>query len=122
MRVPDVEDEYRAEVFAVVPSFMFDGVIKCKGLADFPLAGFSPHPEAAAFGDDQRQMDDRAGVSNAGVRRDMRLWLEDREESRWRAARHFCAGNAVEHRHRHRAAFASILNPLAVFDQIIGAP
>jgi hypothetical protein len=41
VRVPDVKDKYRAEVFAVVPGLMFDGVIEGERLADFPLAGFA---------------------------------------------------------------------------------
>src|SRR5438067_1508352 len=87
MRVPAVEDEQCAILVAAVPRFMLDRVVERERLALAPFAGLAADPESAARRHDQRQMDDRAGVGDAGVRRDVLSCLEDRKENRRRAAR-----------------------------------
>lgn len=48
-RIPGVADENDAHFIAVVPGFMFDGVVKNPRLPLSPLPGLVANPEAAAL-------------------------------------------------------------------------
>src|SRR4029079_5737444 len=66
MRVPTIENQDCAVLVTLVPGFMLDRVFERKGLALSPFARFPAHPERAAGWNDQRQMNDRPRVGDAG--------------------------------------------------------
>ena len=76
VRVPAVNDQHRAQLIAAVEGLVLDGVIEGEGLASRPFAGFPAHPEPAARRNIQPQVDDRAAVGDAGVRRDVAVRLQ----------------------------------------------
>ena len=47
MGIPNVKDKNCTMVIAIVPRFMFDGIIKGKSRSHFPFAGFAADAEAA---------------------------------------------------------------------------
>ena len=70
VRVPHVEDQDRPQLVAVVPGLMFDRVVEREWLADDPRPDLAADPETAALRNDQRQVDDRPRVGDAGMRWD----------------------------------------------------
>jgi hypothetical protein len=64
-----VEYQNRAQLIAVVPRLMLNGVIKGKCLTFAPDSGFAANPKAAAVGNYQRQMNDSPRVRNTRMRR-----------------------------------------------------
>src|SRR4029079_10818813 len=77
VRVPAIEDQQRAIFTALVPRLMLDRVVEREGLTYTPLADLAADPKAAAVGHDQRQMDDRPDIGDAGVGRDSLAGLQD---------------------------------------------
>ena len=65
-----VEDQDRPQLVAVVPGLMFDRVVEREWLADDPRPDLSPDPETAALRNDQRQVDNRPRIGDAGMRWD----------------------------------------------------
>ena len=67
VRIPHVEDQDGAQLVAVVPGFMTDGVIEQDQFSWFPDVGLLAHPQGAVRRNDQWQMNGQAGVGGAIV-------------------------------------------------------
>src|SRR5437588_6779724 len=86
MRMPDVEDQHDAELVAVVPGLVLDGIVEHPRLARNPLPDIVADAESTSLRDDQREMRDQAGVGYAVVRRNAGFRLEQRKHRGRRAS------------------------------------
>ena len=105
MRIPRVDDQDRAPGVAVVPRFVLYRVIESKGLALHPLTHLSAYPESAAWRHVERKVDNRAGIGDTGVCRDVAVRLQNREERIRRAARNPCERQVLQNPGGVRASF-----------------
>ena len=122
VRVPDVEDQYGAQLVAGVQRFVLDRVVEDPGLAASPFARFVADAEGAAARDHEPKMNDEADVGDAGVRRNARAGLQRRKEGGGREARNFRQRQAFEQGRRLRALRAVLVDAGAVVPEEVGAP
>ena len=101
---------------------MLDRVVERPGLADLPLPGLAADPEGAAGRHDQRQMDDRPDVADAGMGRKMASRAKQREEDSRRAARQIGERQRFDHRRRLRRPRAGRVVAPAVLPEMQRAP
>src|SRR5262249_39238037 len=63
-----------------IPGLVLDGVVEYPCAAHLPFAPLAADAKRAALGNDERQVDGDARVGNTGVRRYVRVSVENREE------------------------------------------
>ncbi len=109
-------------MIAVVPGFMFDGVVKGESLPFAPGPCLAAHAEGAARRHDQRQVDDRAAVGDPRMRRNAAVGFQQREEGGRCAPRNIGARQRLQCRHGLRAGVAHGGIANAIFPQEGRAP
>ena len=120
--MPDVEDEHDAQLVALVPGLMLDGVVEYPRLARNPLPGIVADPEITILGDDQGQMRNHAHVADADVRRNGGPRTQQREHRRGRASRLVGLRHVFQRRHRLWASQRIGIDSLPQLEQVKCVP